>query len=350
VTSPYSAGGGGTHLEARVAAFSLAALLCEGSVRGLPGEFATQVRTQRAAFGDPLDDLIIDGVRSDGCPTRLDLQVKNKLTFTSSDDEWVAVLQRAWDTFSAADFNPATHRLGVGIGAYNARVDQHYQAVLNWAEHSPDAANFFERIGQHDYSHQDKRSFVRAVREILNARSGRAITDDELWRFFKVLVIVHYDFESGAGSRDEGHVVERLKGVLPPAKRDSAKAIWDHLVAKAGELIPAGGGATRTTLVEQLAADGFAVASAPSFWKDIQAIDRESKRALDDVKSTIQGLRLHRAEAYGQVRAALAEARFIQIDGEPGTGKSALLKEVGEEYARLGPVFVLKDSRIQPST
>jgi Cdc6-like AAA superfamily ATPase len=28
--------------------------------------------------------------------------------------------------------------------------------------------------------------------------------------------------------------------------------------------------------------------------------------------------------------------------GEPGTGKSALLKEVAQECARIGPVFVLK--------
>jgi len=38
----------------------------------------------------------------------------------------------------------------------------------------------------------------------------------------------------------------------------------------------------------------------------------------------------------------------VQIDGEPGTGKSALLEEIAEECARSGPVFVLKDSRIQP--
>ena len=36
----------------------------------------------------------------------------------------------------------------------------------------------------------------------------------------------------------------------------------------------------------------------------------------------------------------------MQVDGEPGTGKSALLKEIAEECARTGPLFVLKDSRI----
>jgi hypothetical protein len=100
MASPYAAGDGGTHLEARVTASCLAAILCEASIRGLPGEYATKVRTQRAAFGDPLDDVIVDGTNSDGRATKLHLQVKNKLTFTANDHEWVEVLHRAWDTVS----------------------------------------------------------------------------------------------------------------------------------------------------------------------------------------------------------------------------------------------------------
>src|SRR5205807_5940807 len=110
MTSPYTTGGGGTHLEARVAASCLAAILCEAPIRGLPGEFATCVKSQRAAFGDALDDIIVDGVRSNGRATQLHLQVKNKLTFTENDDEWVEVLKRAYDTFSKTGFDPAYQR------------------------------------------------------------------------------------------------------------------------------------------------------------------------------------------------------------------------------------------------
>jgi hypothetical protein len=171
MASPYATGGGGTHFEARVTAACLAALLCEASVRGLPGEYATKARTQRGTFGDPLDDLIIDGVRSDGRATALHLQIKNRLTFTANDGEWVDVLHRAWDTVSGPGFDPGLHRVGVGIGAYNARVDQHYRSVLSWAEHSPDARNFFERIARGDYSHQDKQSFLAMVSAVLEAHA-----------------------------------------------------------------------------------------------------------------------------------------------------------------------------------
>jgi hypothetical protein len=349
MTNPYTAGGGGTHLEARVAASCLVAMLCEVPIRGLPGDFAMSVKSQRAAFDDPLDDLIVDGTGSDGRATQLHLQVTNKLSFTENDEKWVDILQRAWDTFSKPGFDPVFQRIGVGLGTYNAKADRHYQSVLNWAVHSTDANHFSERIAQGDYSHEDKRSFMDTVRTVLGTYAARTIADDELWRFLKAFVIVHYDFQSTASSRDEAGAIDRLRNLLSPDRRGQAKAIWDHLVAKAGEMIPAGGGATRATLVEALKRDRMDVGPAPSLWKDIQALRRESRRALDDIKSHMQGLKLHRASAYQQVREALnGGGRFVQIDGGPGTGKSVLLKEIAEEYEHFGPVFVLKDTRIHP--
>jgi hypothetical protein len=346
MSSPYSTGGGGTHLEARIVASAMAAVLCEAPFRGLVGDHATRVRTQRATFNDPLDDLIVDGVAIDGRGTKLDLQIKNKLSFSEGDAEWTESLQRAWNTFSNATFDPVLHRVGVGTGSYNARVDQHYQSVLVWAEHSPDAADFLQRMQEGHYSHKDKQSFVTTIRTVLTAHAGRALTDQEFWRFLKCLVIVHFDFQAGAGSRDEAMVIERLRAGLAPAHRGDAQKVWDHLVAGAGELGPVGGGATRATLADQLTKAGFNIGSAPSSRNDIRALQQESLRALAEIRSNIQGLKLHRATAHEGVRAALSEARFVQVDGEPGTGKSAVLKGIAEESARNGPVLVLKDSRI----
>ena len=348
MTNPYTAGGGGTHLEARVVAGALAAVLCEAALRGLPGEFATEVRTQRAAFGDPLDDLIVCGIRSDGRATQLHLQIKNNLSFGERDTEWVDVLGRAWETFAKGGFDVTAQRIGVVIGTYHARADQHYQSVLKWASSSPDADNFFERIAQPDYSHKDKQAFVETVTTILTKHAARQPSKDEVWRFLKTFVIVHFDFQSADSSRDAANVIDRLRGILASADRDKAAKIWDHLVAKAGELIPVGGGATRATLVDALKTAQFPVGTTRSFWHDIETLNRKSERALSDIKSTIHGLHLHRAEAYQAAREALAEGRFIQLNGEPGCGKSAILKGIAEECARNGPIFVLKDTRIHP--
>lgn len=50
----------------------------------MPGLFVIEVLTQRAAFGDPLDDLVIAGQLNDGTRSKLRLQVKNERAFTGA--------------------------------------------------------------------------------------------------------------------------------------------------------------------------------------------------------------------------------------------------------------------------
>jgi hypothetical protein len=346
MANPYSAGGGGTHFEARVVAFCLAATVCEAAFRGLRAEFVASVSTQRADFGDHLDDLILRGPRVDGRNATLHLQAKKTLSFTKSDEPWTDVVIAAWKTVSEQSYDLSKDRVGVVIGTYSSQADKHYQSVLTWAAESSDATNFIERVEKRDYSHEAKRTFVSNVRDILNEYLKRRATDDELWQLLRTFVILHFDFQNQA-SRDEGLAVDLL-GRLTNSNRDDASRVWDHLIAKAGTLVPAGGGATRESLSISLEAEGVVVGPAKGATKDIATLTRESLRASADIKDSIRGLRIHRADAYEKVRDALTEGRFIQIDGEPGCGKSAVLKRFVEESANVGPVFLLKDSRIHP--
>jgi hypothetical protein len=347
MASPYSSGGGGTHFEARVVAYYLAALLAEAPARGVPGLHVTEVLTQRADFGDPLDDLTVTGAFSDGSCARLAMQVKSSLSFTEKDKEWVSVLEQAWDTFKGT-FDDSRDRIAVAISSYNARADKHYQAVLKWAAHSATGAHFFERIAKKDFAHKDMRDFVSATRNILSNYSKAAVDEDTLWRFLRAFQIIHFDFATEESSRDGESAEDRLRNHLPLDQRGRAAELWTHLIENAGRLIPVGGGATRASLIVQLQTEDKPAGTAASLWKDLEAIDRESKRALTTIKADIHGLRIYRPGLIDTINEALTSGRFIQLDGEPGSGKSALLREVAEGSARSGPIFVLKDIRIQP--
>ncbi|WAC59791.1 hypothetical protein [Brevundimonas sp. SL130] len=348
LTSPFATGGGGTHLEARVVAAFLTAAFAEAPARGLPGGYVEKVLTQRAAFGEPLDDLVVTSRMSDGAVGKLHLQVKNELSFTDKDVNWTASLAQAWDTFRTC-FDETHDRLGVAIGVFNARADKHYQAVLSWATQSPGGDNFVSRISKPDFSHKDRAAFVETVRQTLAAHSGQPIDNDTLWRFLRRFVILHFDIGVDAGSRDLEAVHDRIRGYLPDADRDRANDLWAHFVKVAGEMTPAGGGATRATLLGGLRADSLPTGLPGRFRADLEIIAKASDRVLASVKDNIHGLRLHRSGAYRKIKAALEEGRFVQIEGEPGVGKSALLKEIAEEARCTGPVLVLKDSRISVS-
>lgn len=348
MASPDSTGGGGTHFEARVIAYYLAATLAECPARALPGIYARQVTTQRAAFGEPLDDVVVMGLAQDGRTTKLSLQAKSSLTFTENDAEWVAVLTQAWATFTASAFDGNLHRLGVAISSYSARTDKYYRSVLTWAAHSPDAANFFQRISRKNFSHKDQRAFVETTRKILDGLAGQPLDEETAWRFLRSFHILHFDFDVGDASRDVEGAIDRLRHALEPEARERAHAVWSHLVDKTGELTPVGGGASRSTLAQSLVEAGLPSPGAGRLWRDLEILDQESRRGLASIKSDIHGLRLNRTGPYEQVQVALSVARFVQIDGEPGSGKSALLRQLAEDAATGGPVLVLKDSRVQP--
>ena len=211
MASPYSTGGGGTHFEARVAATYLAAALCEAPARGLPGWSAHEIRAQRAKDGDPLDDLVVTGTLANGQASKLSLQVKTDIAFSSSNADWQAVVAAAWDTCAAPGFDVGCHRIGVAIANYNANVDKYYQSVLTWAANSASGADFMGRIQTKDFAHAEKRVFVQGIQSIITSHMGRLATDDELWRFLSSFVILHFDLNlDNDRSRDEASAIDRL--------------------------------------------------------------------------------------------------------------------------------------------
>ncbi len=348
MSSPYSTGGGGPQFEVRVTAYYCAAVLAEARGRALPGVCATEVLTQRAAFDEPLDDLVVNGLTNDGAATKLSLQVKSSLRFTESDEEWQDVLGQAWGTFKQETFDAHSHRIGVAVANYHAKADKHYQSVLTWASHSPSASDFFKRISREDFAHGDQREFVARIRRILGSHHCNEVSDEDLWKFLCVFRILHFDFNNEEASRDVASAIDRIMGILPMAERPKASQVWDRLIVRAGETTVAGGGETRTSLLSDLQTAGLPVTSNGTFRDDIEAIDRESKRAMESVKADIHGLKLKRNGSYDAVQDALGNGRFVQIDGEPGGGKSALLRQLAEEEAQTGPILFLRDMRVRP--
>jgi len=73
VLSPEISGGGGFTFEDVTVALYLGALLGEESAPGLEDRVVTRVAVQQAQFGEPLDDLIVDGTARDGSPARASL-------------------------------------------------------------------------------------------------------------------------------------------------------------------------------------------------------------------------------------------------------------------------------------
>lgn len=72
----------------------------------------------------------------------------------------------------------------------------------------------------------------------------------------------------------------------------------------------------------------------------------DAEAALADIRVDVAGFKVDRSAIVERISEALTRTRFVQITGEPGTGKSAVLRTVAETVKRDGFVFVLSEKRI----
>jgi len=144
--SPLSTGGAGPVFENDVGTHYLAALLTGSAARGTRIGTVVRVGLQRAASGAPLDDVIVETDGAGGT-TRLDLQVKRRMTFAASDREFPSVIGACWETLARPDFASGPgNRIGVEIAQFPEKVKAHYTRVPVWALSSADAVARSRRL------------------------------------------------------------------------------------------------------------------------------------------------------------------------------------------------------------
>lgn len=344
LASPKATGDSGGLFESRVAAYYLSALLTGGTIRGLGNAVAKEVRLQRAYEGQPLDDVIVQGMFPTG-PATLSLQAKRQLTF-GSNNLFKKVLNQCWDTFNAPGFRHGRDQFGVALAVYSANVDDHYQTVLSWARYSASAQDFFTRVNQPGLNSRSARDFLKTMRNVSIEVSGSSPPDDDaLWSFLKHFVILHFDFELQGNSRDYHHVLDRIAFALCPEEREESGKLWQALVDESDNAKPAAGSIDQAALRSKLGTE-FHFEILPSCLADLDRIVEESQRALADITASLGGLVLNRDDRVQEIDQALGDPQFIEVVGDPGAGKSAILRMLAERQGMKGPVLFLKHDRL----
>lgn len=344
-TSPLLTGGAGFDFEDGVAAIYLTALLLEGGVLGLGQFTATQVALQRAASGAPLDDVIVTGADMAGDSATLHLQVKSTLHIGDgpSNTDFREVVTRAWETVMGVAFRPGRDRVGAAVGSIGQTRLKALRRLQQVALESATAEDFWARfaavtnretIGVRD-------AFAAVLREVDQARAD----NDRLWRFFQHFIVLQFDIKDEP-AKDVYDAVERLRSALRPTASDRAADLWRKLVSIAKDIGDTGGSIGRTGLLDRLTAE-FQLEPARSSKSDLQRLDALGGAALGDIKLDISGYKVRRTSLIDRISEALTATRFVQITGQPGTGKSAVLRTIAEAERSSGFIFVLSEKRIE---
>ena len=209
LASPFSTGSGGASFEAKVQAAFVAAMLAGAPAPCFPSGSIDLIRLQARQSGYETDDALIIVNVTPGTQHRLLVQIKHRVAFSASDQDFRETLIASWHDFHSPDkFDQAKDAIALATGPQSANAIDHVRPVLEWARHSDSADEFFHKVEAEGFSADAKRSFIRAVREILKD-SQPPPSDDSLWRFLRVLHLLPYDFDVEHG-HDEARILLML--------------------------------------------------------------------------------------------------------------------------------------------
>ena len=345
--SPSSTGPAGPRLEGQIGAQYLLALLGAGAPRGLPQvATVTRVAFQRAASDHPMDDVIVGGFLANGRPVTLEIQAKRTVAFSAKDKVFADVVRRAVQVFRKPEFTDQEYVVAVAVGRTSTKIEQHVQTALRWARDLQDPATFFTHLQRPGFGDPEAFAFVATFRRHMDTELGAPASDQDVWRLLRRFVILPFDFEA-PGSQAEQIALERCALALATPHASRAAELWDSLVEHALALDSDAGDATPESLKAFLARERGYQLAGDRRWRPARlALGHASQDALRDIRTSVLGLRLPRDQVLGAARAALQGARYVEIHGAGGVGKSAVLATLAEEVMVESQVIVLAPDRV----
>jgi hypothetical protein len=345
-SSELGAGTGFTYEDA-VGAFFLTSLLSEGYAPGIENRIVTGVSFQQKTFGEPLDDVIVDFRASDGDEARLSLQVKRSLTISAaaSNGDFREVIRNAWRTFRDDDFRFGKDRVGVAVGEVSLDRARAFVSLCQAARASIEADHFLARFADGCNASADVRSVKRDIETILHGVAGGEWSDADLHRFLASLVLTHFDFLH-SGAIDPADAMTRLRPCLADGSADRAPDLWSSLCQTVRNTGGSAGQYDRPRLVRELSTT-FPLQVAPSLRPDITRLTQLSHDWARDIANDVSGTHLERKISRDKLAEQLTQSRFVQINGLPGSGKSAVLRQQLESDLTRGPVIFLKSDRLE---
>lgn len=351
VPNPFSTGGGGVTFEQLVGASYLVSLLAGDIPRGLDWGITKEVKFQQRWSGALIDDVVVTSMGKNH-ERRLALQIKHDLTFSDapSNTTFARVIEDCWKIFTNSSgwkFDSDIDRIGVGIGIYNSKIASHFKPLLEIARTSKDEDEFINRVELPSFSSKEKRQYLQVIRNLLTRAKGSDATDNEIWRFLKCFVVVHFDLEN-AGSRDSVYCWNRLLDQLKKRDESQAKTLFDTLVSIVGEYGRSAGSIDASTLRAKIP---VVLKDQPNFISDLNRLRAHSNTVLESIYDTI-GVTIHlpRVEIVDQLEASIKEKEIVVISGEPMVGKSVLLKLLANRLRSEGEVITFSVERLAGAT
>ncbi|MDV0438282.1 hypothetical protein [Xanthomonas sacchari] len=344
--SPELAGGEGFTYEGDAAAYYLAALLAEAYAPGVDDRIVVLLSVQQRDFGEPLDDVIVDFADTVGRIARLSLQVKRALTISAAATNayFRDIVRDAWATLHKPDFRDDIDRYGAAVGEVALVPGRALKTICEWARDSLTADHFDARFAPEGSASEDHWKVRTTIEQLLAAAKTTACTREELHRFLAHFVLIQFDFLR-EGSVDPSHAINLIRSCLAPKSAGDAPMVWARLVELARAAAGTSGQFDRARLLRELA-PLTQLRAAPSLQADLGRLTELAHSQANLIVDDIGGAWIDRSQYLQALDEKFVDARFVQVRGLPGSGKSAVVKQAVRRALVQGPVLFLKAEQV----
>ncbi len=228
LSNPYSTGGGGGHFEAQVQASFVALMLTGAYAPCLPCRPISKIKLQGKFAGYETDDLIVFLQESSSKGQyKLLGQIKHSISITESDSKFAEVIQSAWKDFNNTRiFNRGKDVIALITGPLSATDINDVRTILEWARHSENSAEFFQKVDLTNFSSYAKRKKLQAFKiNLKKANGNNEVPNDEIFEFLRHFNLLGYDLDIKAGVFLS--LIHSLIGQYSPG---DVQSIWAKLV------------------------------------------------------------------------------------------------------------------------
>ncbi len=330
---PFVTGGGGFEYEDRVAAFVLAAILAGQPPFGEDVGLVRRVDWQTSDIGWEFDDLLLTRVGANDPKLAISCKAGTHVTGGGWPADAAAQIWKQWTRSAQNPFRRGVDLLGVVTGSLALGVDEAWDRVVHEAVPT-DPARIAIRFSGPGASNQMARELVESLKrpdavagEAANEPVERAelIRSVRLWR----RDLLRLD------SADTTRAVEWCRQALASGDREIALDLLESLHSVATDRRIRGGTIELRDLVTELG-QRYSFRCWPQDEAPWEQLAVHSADLMGGVRESLgDRICLAQSGAMGELEEAAIPGHVVFIEGESGTGKSALAKRLSRSQDRV---------------
>ena len=274
------------------------------------------------------------------------VQVKRSLRIGAgkTNTDFREIVSNSWKTLKKQDFRLGKDRFGFAVGTMSENRLRALQTICEWARASDGTAHFERRFADGGIASKDHRSIKGAIETILSEATGATASAVAVQSFLAHLVAIKFD-ALHEGATSSSSMINQLAAALAEADRHRSDDLFDALQQIVSEHSGRSASFQRVDLLKALRGR-FGLHGSHALRGDLMLLDQIAEQWPEDIGDRIGGISVPRPAIEKMLDKAVANHRFTQVHGLPGTGKSAVLRQFVQRNRESGPLVFLKSDRL----